>query len=270
MKKSIHVSRHRLYELGVQNPRWQVDYLSQFHRILTRRRPLSFREDFCGTAKIACEWVAKSRAHTALALDIDAEVLEYAESCNRSALKPAARKRLRIERADVLRPPRGDFDWIGAFNFSFYIFHERRMLLRYLRSARRSLSKPGTLFLELAGGPGFVEPFEDQKVFRVPSVGSVTQIWEQHGQDPLTSVADYSIHYGLPSGEWIPDAFTYHWRIWTIREVRELLAEAGFSRSVVLWEKPGRNGSGSGEFEIREDAPQVHSWVAYVVGIQDP
>jgi SAM-dependent methyltransferase len=270
MKNPIPLSRHRLYELGVQSPRWQVDYLPQFHRILTGRRPLSFREDFCGTARIACEWVSKSRSRSALAIDIDPEVLDYAESRNRNALKPAARKRIEIVRADVLKPPAGKFDWIGAFNFSIYIFHERRMLLRYLRNARRSLSSPGTLFLELAGGPGFVEPFQDQKILRVPGLGSVTQIWEQHGQDPISSVGDYSIHYGLPSGEWLPDAFSYHWRIWSIREVRELLAEAGFSRSVVLWEKPDPKGRGSGEFEIREDAPQVHSWVAYVVGIQDP
>jgi len=269
MTKAGALSRHILYELGVQSPRWQVDYLPQFHKVLTGRRALRFREDFCGTARIACEWVARAPAHSALALDLDPEVIEFAEHRNLHALKTSARKRIRIACADVLRPPVGLFDWIGAFNFSFYIFHERRILLRYLRKARRSLADPGTLFLELAGGPGFVEAFEERKVLRVPGVGKVTQIWEQHGQDPISSVADYSIHYGLPNGEWLPDAFTYHWRIWTIREVRELLAEAGFSRSVVLWEKPDRKGRGSGEFEIREDAPHVHSWVAYVVGIQE-
>ena len=261
-------SRHLLYEHAVQSPRWQVDYLPQFHRILTGKKALRFREDFCGSARISCEWVKKSSGHRAVGLDLDPEVLDYARSVNLAQLNPRQQGRLQLLCKDVLRPPVGEFDWIGAFNFSFYSFHERTMLLRYAKSVYRSLASNGTVFLEMAGGSGFVEPYSDTKVIRVPGVGKVRQIWEQHAFDPISALCDYSIHFDLGKKGWLNDAFTYHWRIWTVREVREVLMEAGFDRTVVLWEKPDARGEGSGEFEIREDAEPLHSWVAYVVGVK--
>ncbi len=263
-------SKHLLYEHSVQSPRWQVEYLPQVHRLLTGRNALRFREDFCGSGKIACEWVKKSSRHFAQGLDLDDEVLAYANEVNRAALDPKAQTRMEFLKKNVLTARNGDFDWIGAFNFSFYIFHERAQLLKYARSAYRALASSGTFYLEMAGGFGFTEPFQDEKKVKVPGVGAVQQIWEQHGFDPISAVGDYSIHFQLPDGQWLNDAFTYHWRIWALREVREILVEAGFDETVVLWEKPNRKGEGSGEFEIREDAEQMASWVAYIVGVKKP
>ena len=69
-------SKFLLYEKSVQNPNWQVSYLPQFHRFLSDKDPLSFREDFCGSGKIACEWAKLSPSHTAWGLDIDREATE--------------------------------------------------------------------------------------------------------------------------------------------------------------------------------------------------
>jgi SAM-dependent methyltransferase len=261
-------SRHLIYEHAVQSPRWQVDYLPQFHRLLTGKKALHFREDFCGSARISCEWVKKSALHTAVGLDLDPEVLEYARTVNLAALSRGQRERVQLLKRDVLRPPMGSFDWVGAFNFSFYAFHERATLLRYVKSVHRSLASSGTVFLEMAGGPGFVEPHSDSKTIQIPGVGRIKQVWEQHAFDPISAVCDYSIHFDLGKKGWMNDAFTYHWRIWTLREVREVLSEAGFERTVVRWEKPDARGEGSGEFEIREDAAPLHSWIAYVVGVK--
>lgn len=260
--------KYLLYEHTVQSPKWQVDYLPQFHLWLTGREPLKLREDFCGSGRIATEWVRKSSKHLATGIDLDPEPLAYAEKVNRASLPAKGRKRLTLLKQDVLKPTRDRFDMIGAFNFSFCDFHERKTLLKYARSALKSLDKKGTLFMELGGGAGFLEPLSEPKTVKVPGVGRVEQIWEQHQFDPITAVNDYSIHFKLPGGEVVADAFTYHWRVWTIREVREILEEAGFSKTTVLWESPSKRGRESGEFLPTENAENLHSWIAYVIGVK--
>jgi hypothetical protein len=47
--------------------------------------------------------------------------------------------------------------------------------------------------------------------------------------------------------------------------VRELLAEAGFRRSVVYWEQTGSDGEGNGEFVAAERGDSDPAWIAYVV-----
>jgi hypothetical protein len=81
-------------------------------------------------------------------------------------------------------------------------------------------------------------------------------------------MCDFSIHFKPPKKPWLQNVFTYHWRIWTIREVREILADAGFRKSVVLWETANRRGGGTGEFLPAEDADHEHAWIAYVVGVK--
>ncbi len=262
------VLKFRLYEATVQSPRWQVDYLPQFHEWLTGRAPLTMREDFCGTGRISCEWVKKSPKHRAVGLDLDPETLAYADTFNRSRVGAAENKRLSFLLQDVLVPTREKFDTVGAYNFSFFIFHERQMMLKYVRAVLKSLKSKGTFFLELAGGEGFLDRMTEDKVVRVPGIGKIKQVWEQHDFDPISCVSDYSIHFRLPNGTWMNDAFTYHWRIWGIRELRDILHEAGFKKTVVLWETANRKGNGTGEYLPSETGDHAHAWVAYVVGVK--
>jgi hypothetical protein len=266
MKKNLKPSKFRLYEECVQSPNWQVDYLPQFHTWLTGAAPRSFREDFCGSARVACEWVKRDPRNTALGLDLDREVLSYAKDFNLSTLDAGAKSRIHLKRADVRTPTREKFDWIGAFNFSIFEFHERRELLKYLNAARQSLSKSGTIFLEIAGGPGFLQPSLEKTTRNLSGVGRVTHAWEQFQYDPITCVNDYAIHFKLPDGSFLNDAFTYHWRIWGIRDLRDALQEAGFKRSIVLWEKSDKHGKPLHEFLPSEEAPNHEFFVAYLVG----
>ena len=73
----------------------------------------------------------------------------------------------------------------------------------------------------------------------------------------------------LPDGKCLNEAFVYDWRIWQIREVREVLTEAGFEKNFVLWEKDDDQKEGSGEFYLAETAENAKSWVAYIVGIKE-
>src|SRR5439155_6376077 len=63
-----------------------------------------------------------------------------------------AASRVHLVRGDVRRaaPPRVDV--ACALNFSWWVFHERADLLRYLRAARAGLAPGGVLVLNLFGG----------------------------------------------------------------------------------------------------------------------
>jgi SAM-dependent methyltransferase len=268
MKKSSLVSRFRLYEECVQSPNWQADYLPQFHTWLTGRIPRTFREDFCGSARVACEWVKRDSRNSALGLDLDREVLDYAKRFNLAKLDTDDQKRISLKCADVRKKTARKFDWIGAFNFSVFEFHERHELLRYFKAALQSLDRTGTLFLEVAGGPGFLQASLEKQIKRIQGLGRVTHAWEQSQFDPITGLNDYAIHFKLPDGSWINHAFTYHWRIWGIPDLRDALREAGFKRSVVLWEKADSSGAPLHEFLPAEEAPNHEFYIAYVIGLK--
>lgn len=264
-KPSPKISKFKLYEEAVQSPRWQVEYLPQFHTWLIGKPPTAMREDFCGTAGISCEWVKLSKKNTAVGLDLDPETLAYAKNVNVAALTPAEKKRVKLLKQNVLKPTKEKFDWIGAYNFSFYTFHERKVLLQYFKAAYQSLKSKGTFFIEMTGGEGFRETTHEAKTFKVPGHGIFQSVWQQHQFDPISQLSNYSIHFKLPNGEWINDAFTYHWRIWEIREVREILEDAGFKKTLVLWENVDENAD---EYLPQENGDYRKDWLAYIVGVK--
>jgi hypothetical protein len=61
-------------------------------------------------------------------------------------------------------------------------------------------------------------------------------------------------------------AFEYSWRMWTLPEIRELLAEAGFRRSTVYWEGTEEDtDEGDGEFTPNDTGEADLAWIAYIV-----
>ena len=73
------------------------------------------------------------------------------------------------------------------------------------------------------------------------------------------------IHFEFTNGTRMKRAFSYEWRLWTLPEIRELLAEAGFSRSTVYWEDRDANGDGTNTYRPRRHARQEPAWVVYIV-----
>lgn len=262
--KNRSITKYKLYEESVQSPGWQVEYLPQFHQWLVGKKPVSMREDFCGTGRISCEWVKESPLHRAVGLDLDLATLKYAKAVNRAALSPEQRRRVSFLRQNVLKPTREKFDWIGAYNYSFYVFHTRDELLQYFRAAYRSLKVKGTLFLEMSGGDGFKESFTEKRKFKVDGKSGFECVWRQLQFDPISHTCDYAIDFKLPKGKTVRNAFTYDWRIWELREVREALKDAGFSESVVLWE----NLDDPDEYLPQEHGEYRRDWLAYVVGVK--
>ena len=252
--------RYELYEASVHDAKAEVDFMQKTFRELRGRQPLTFREDFSGPASATCEWVRRGSRCRAIGVDIDPDVLEWGRRHRLSLLRPAARRRVTLIKADVLRVRTEPVDVVAALNFSYWIFRERPLLLRYLGRVRQALTGDGILVLDAFGGYEALQEKEEHTRHR-----RFTYVWDQARYHPVTGDFECHIHFRFPDGSRIERAFTYDWRLWTLPELRELLQEAGFRKVTVYWEGDDGDGGGNGEFtpEILGDADA--GWVAYLV-----
>ena len=91
-------------------------------------------------------------------------------------------------------------------------------------------------------------------------------IWEQAAFNPIDSLMTCHIHFAFPDGSRLERAFSYHWRLWTLPEIQELLHEAGFSRVVVYWEGTDeKSGEGNGIYTPATRGDADPGWVCYIV-----
>ena len=253
--------RHVLYQDSVQDAEWEIDFMSGLYKDMRGRLPKRLREDFCGTGLFSCSWVKSAPDREAVGVDLDPEVLAWSRTHNLPKLKPAAARRLKLVQADVMEVKTGPSDIICAFNFSYWTFKERATLRRYFENVRSGLKADGIFMLDAFGG------YEAGKVMKErEDMGRFTYIWDQAEYDPVTGSLTCHIHYSFPDGSRLNRAFSYHWRLWTLPELQEILAEAGFRRSRVWWQGTDpKTGEGSDEFTPVEHGDPDPSWVAYIV-----
>ncbi len=255
--------RHALYQLAVQAPARDAAFFARWCQRLAGRPLRVLREDFCGTAALACHHVKRHRDHRAIGVDVHWPTLAWGRIHNANALLDAEqRQRLSLVHADVLDVHAPRADAIVAVNFSYAVFKTRELLRRYLRNCQRSLRPDGLLFVDAWGGPDVLL----QKTDRVRHPGFVYE-WQQRAFDPITHDLECAIHFAFPDGSRLRDAFVYHWRLWTLAELRELFTEAGFVDVQVLWEATDRKtGGGSGRFYRTQRGAMDEAWIALVVG----
>jgi SAM-dependent methyltransferase len=260
-------SKYALYEASVQSPDVHAAWLDETYKAITKGTARNIREDFCGTFKMSCEWVKRHPKNTALGLDLDPEPLNYGRETHLAALTADQKSRVKLLQKNVLEATRTDVDLISAGNFSFYIFKQRELLVKYFKSCKTSLKKGGLLVLELAGGPGMIAPMREKKEVWLNRNEKFVYTWHQKSFDPITHDANYAIHFKLASGRVMLDQFVYDWRLWSIPEVRDALADAGFSKSIIYWET-AHQGKGTGEYLPMEQGDNAFAWVSYVIGIK--
>jgi SAM-dependent methyltransferase len=251
---------HDLYEKAVQTVDVEVEFLRDHFRALRRRDALSLREDFCGTASLACEWVRTGAQRRAIGVDIDADVLEWGRRNRVARLPETARARLTLLNDDVRTVRTQPVDIVVAFNFSYFCFKTREEMRGYFARVHRALKPNGIFFLDAFGGPDASDLTKEQT-----KIDGFTYIWEQAEFEPVTGRILCHIHFKFRDGSKIKRAFTYDWRLWTLPELRELLAEAGFSKTRVLWEGDDGDGGGNGEFTEHATGVADLAWIAYIV-----
>ncbi len=253
--------KHELYQLSVQDADFEVSLITRVFKRLRGRKPLSIREDFCGTALFCGAWVKSDRNRTATGVDLDPEVLAWGVEHNLAPLQEPG-DRITLHEKNVLDRIPGKFDATIAFNFSYWCFQERAQLLTYFKKVKRSLVDDGVFFLDAYGGYESHEP--DLEEPRAIDEG-FTYVWHQDIVDPISNRVVNHIHFHFRDGTKMRKAFTYDWRFWSLKELEELLMEAGFSAVQIYWEDSDEDGDGTGVYRPKKAVENEAGWIAYLV-----
>jgi hypothetical protein len=111
--------RHQLYQDSVQDTEAEIDFVAETWAELRDRPAELLREDFCGTANTACEWIRRDPQHWAIGVDLDGEVLEWGRVNNLARLDAGQRDRIQILQENVLdcTPPLADIAMTRYFSW---------------------------------------------------------------------------------------------------------------------------------------------------------
>ena len=253
--------KHLLYQASVQNPDFELDFIDATYKRMRGRKPSSMREDFAGTAISSCQWVKRRKTNTAIAVDLDPEVLAWSRKNNIAKLTEAQKQRIDLIEDDVLSVQSEKVDVLQAYNFSYWFFQERATMLEYFRQTRAALKDDGLLFLDVFGGS---ECYQTQKEKR--KVDGFKYIWEQAEFNSITNELICHIHFHFPDKSKLKKAFTYTWRVWGARELREILAEAGYSESIVYRQKfDAKTDEALDEYVATDEAEDYACWLGYII-----
>ena len=254
--------RHKLYEMSVQSPDEHIKFFDRVYKQRNGRLPRVLKEDFCGTAFLASEWVHDRPDNEAIGVDLDQPTLQWGREHNIEPLgKDASRVKVILEDVRNVATPKVDI--VTALNFSYCVFKTPRELRSYFENVHRSLNPGGCFVLDLFGG---WEAQMDDVVDKTRYAG-FTYVWDQKSFDPVTNNGFYRIHFKFHGGGGIRNAFIYDWRLWTIPEIREELDAARFSESDVYWEGiESDTGEGNGVFRRVKKAENCPGWNAFIVG----
>ena len=224
--------KHVLYQRSVQAPELDSKTYARWFKKYTGRDLRVLREDFCGTAVLACHHVRNHKDNRAVGVDLDGPTLAWGRQHNvAELLDDEQRGRLTLLQKNVLDVQSPKADAILALNFSYSVFRTRSDLGAYVRNCFRSLKPGGVLYMDAWGGPDVIV----QKTDRTRHKG-FHYLWEQRSYDPISHRIVCAIHFDFPDGSRLRNAFVYDWRLWTLAELRELCDEAGFEDVHVLWE----------------------------------
>jgi SAM-dependent methyltransferase len=250
--------RHALYQQAVNAPDANIEFIRKIYREMRGREPRVLKEDFCGTALMATTWAQRSPHNRAIGLDFDADTLAWGREHNVLPCGPAVARRVELVHGDVLEDSPRTADVVCGLNFSYYLLTARRDLVTYFRNALSGLRPGGLFVLDCIGGTEAVIDFAEER-----DCGEFTYIWAQRGFNPLDHTSECSISFGFPDGSRLEPAFAYRWRMWTMPEIRDCLAEAGFTQVRIFWEYADDSGGASYVEIAREQNQEI--WLTYLV-----
>lgn len=227
------LDKHAYYEACVQSPKHMVPMLRAIHG----GSPTVLGEDFAGTCHLSKHWVDAVDSGRAIGIDLDEDTLHHHPADERIT-KIAGDVRTAGDLADI----RADVIFVG--NFSIGEIHDRADLVAYFARVRERLNPGGVFVCDTYGGESsFLEghvhrhhPHPDDPAARI------RYTWEQREADPLTGLVLNALHFrtersGVVSDE-IDDAFVYDWRLWSVPELRDAMAEAGLVETDVYAQLP--------------------------------
>jgi hypothetical protein len=256
--------KYELYEQAVQCHENDIEFMNREFRVHRERAPHLLREDFGGTGAMACDWVKQGINYSAWAIDLDPEPQAYGMEHHFSRLTKTEQDRMKFIRGNVLEPYAFKADIIAAFNFSYFIFKKRTLLVDYFKKTREGLVDDGVLFLDIFGGTEC-----HQEMVEETEHDDFTYFWDCDAYNPITSEVQYYIHFKTHQDKVkYEKAFSYDWRMWGLTEVIDALYDAGYSKVIPYWEEDDDDGGGNGHFYQADKAEHCESWVTYLVALK--
>ena len=255
--------KHVLYQRSVQAPELDSKTYARWFKKYTGRDLRSLREDFCGTAILACHHIKNHKDNTAVGVDLHGPTLAWGRKHNIEVLlDEEQQQRLTILQKNVLDVTSPKVDCVLALNFSYQVFTTRKDLGNYIKTVYKSLKPGGVFYMDALGGPDVMQAKTDRTRH-----SGFYYLWEQRSYDPISHAMVCAIHFEFPDGSKMRDAFVYEWRLWTLAEIRELFEEAGFDDVHVLWEGTDQKTMrGNGVFRRKEVGDMDEAWISIVVG----
>ena len=254
---------HALYQQAVQCVEAEIDFVDEIFAKLRRRKARHLREDFCGTASAACEWVGAA-GRTGRWPSTSTPRSWRGDAGTTSSRWGDRRGGSSWSTPTCWRWDRPGMDAVLAMNFSYWVLHTRAALRGYFEKVRDALAADGVFFLDAYGG---YDAFREMK--ETTENEGFTYVWDQAWYDPITGRSRCRIHFRFPDGSGIEDAFVYEWRLWTLPEIREVLEEAGFRDVTVYWQGTDRRtGEGNGVFTPAEHGEADAGWITYVTALK--
>ncbi len=234
--------KHDLYEQCVQSPEHLLPMLCAMHAV----GPASSRcvarilgEDFAGTAALSYLWADADPANHAIAIDLDKETLHRRPPHDR-VTRVVGDVRTATHPAEPGYPGACDILFVG--NFSLGYLHTRAELLAYLRCARARLTPGGVFLCDTYGGESAFLTGSVHRDHTAPDGRRIRYTWEQRDANPLTGMVTDVLHFEIDRAGMIeaefPDAFVYRWRLWSVPELCDAMAEAGFTETEVYDKAP--------------------------------
>lgn len=221
------MNRHDCYEACLQSPSETVRLLLALHG----SQPTGLAEDFCGTAAVSRCWVDRVAGGRAIAVDADRPTVAEAER------RTSATSAIDFRACDVLDCGE-PCDALYVGNFSIGEFHDPTELSHYLEHARFRLRTGGVFLCDIYGGSSAFEIGSVHRLHRFehPEFGPVQirYTWEQREADSGAAIVRNACHFRVQRAGQIvaefDDAFVYHWRLWSIAELKRAMRDAGFAR----------------------------------------
>ena len=255
--------KHVLYQQSVQAAELDSKTYARWFKKYTGRDLRALREDFCGTAILACHHVRNHKDNTAVGVDLHRPTLDWGIENNvQKLLDEEQQQRLQLLEKNVLEVTSPKVDCVLALNFSYQVFTTRKALGGYIKTVFKSLKPGGVFYMDALGGPDVMQAKTD-----ITAKDGFDYHWEQRSYDPISHRFVCAIHFEFPDGTMMKNAFVYDWRLWSLAELRELFEEAGFDDVHVMWEGTDLTTmEGNGVFRRKEVGDMDEAWISIVVG----
>jgi hypothetical protein len=252
--------KYEYYIKSVQTPDVEAEFMSRIYQELNKKKAKTMREDFCGTFATCVEWVKQGPKQEAYGVDIDAEPIAYGKEHYLAELNAEQKQRVITLQKSVLDDGLPQVDIVCALNFSYFCFKKRALIKQYFQNVYDTLQAKGLLVLDCFGGSKCYE-----SNLEITEHKGYEYHWDQEEFNPINQNAKFSIHFKRKGERKRKQVFHYDWRMWSIPELRDILEEVGFKKTLVYWEGSDSKGEGNGVFSASEQGEECESWVAYVV-----